>query len=187
MRTKENSPKLYFVVNKRGKFITVENGKIEESSKMCYSRFVRTQQELDLKIQQLEHILNEELDVFVGTEFDFMEELAMITTQTIITGQYFIQLMENIKWNLPTISQINKNLKNSLNNAVKSLYPVNKGFEDFANTKEEATYEVSAHFQETIMLLSEIELYKFSEINALLKAYKINDKSMLGTAKKLLR
>ena len=187
MRTKEGSPKIYFVINKQNRFLTVENDKIITVTKMSYARFVKTKKEADIKLSQFQEILSEKLTVFESTEFDFMEELAMITTQTIITGQYFIQLMENINWNLPTISQINKNLKNSLNSAVRNLYSVNKGFEEFEKAKEDATFEVSAHFQETIMLISQIELYNFSEINALLKAYLEDKNSMLGIAKKILR
>lgn len=187
MQTKENSPKLFFVKDKQGKFVTVENGSIQTTSKMCYARFVRTKKEAEIKKQQLEIQLNQELEIFIGTEFDFMEELAMITTQTIITGQYFIQLMENINWNLPTISQINKNLKNALNRAVESMKAVNTGFKTFEESKEDATFEVSGHYQETIMLLSEIELYNFGEVNAILKAYKKDKTSILGIAKKILR
>lgn len=181
-----SNPKLYFLKNSEGKFLTIENGDIHFVSKMSYARFTKNKKEIEEKRVPYEVILACSLEVHESTEEDFMNDLASITTQAIIVGHYYKQLLETINFNLPTISQINKNLRNTLKNSTSALENVTAGFKEFEKSKEDATFEVYGYFMEMIGELSETNLYEMNDVSVMLKAFKKDRKSMLGIAKKVL-
>lgn len=180
------SPKIYLLKNAEGKFVSVEQTNVHFVTKMCYARYTKNQKEIEAKRIPYEVVLGCHLEIHVSTEEEFMDELASITTQAIIVGHYYKQLLENIDYNLPTISQINKNLRNSLRNSIQFLELTTAGFKEFEKSKEDTTYEVYGYFQEMIMQLSGVSLYQVNDLSVLIKALKKDSKSMLGIAKKVL-
>lgn len=180
------SPKIYLLKNAEGKFVSVEQTNVHFVTKMCYARYTKNQKEIEHKRIPYEVVLGCKLEIHISTEEEFMDELASITTQAIIVGHYYKQLLENIDYNLPTISQINKNLRNSLRNSIQFLELTTAGFKEFEKSKEDTTYEVYGYFQEMIMQLSGVSLYQVNDLSVIIQALKKDKKSMLGIAKKVL-
>ena len=179
--------KLFFLKHKDGRFATIENNQPCFTQKLSYGRFCRTYKEAENKKPEMEFLLNSDLEIFESTEEEFMLELQNITVQAILAGEYYKQLMIAVNYNLPTISQINKNLKNVLKNSIEHMKKVTQGFEEFEKVSEDAVYEVQGHYQETILLLSELPLHELGELNLILKAYAIDKKSIEGICKKILK
>lgn len=180
------SPKIYLLKNAEGKFVSVEAGGVILVTKLSYARYTKNQKDIESKKRDYEIYLGCNLEIHISTEDEFMDELASITTQAIIVGHYYKQLLENIDYNLPTISQINKNLRNSLRNSIQNLELTTAGFKEFEKRKEDTTYEVYGYFQEMIMQLASISLYEVNDLSTLIKGMKKDKKSMLGIAKKVL-
>jgi len=180
------SPKIYLLKNAEGKFVSVEAGGIILVQKLCYARYTKSQKEIEAKKLDYEFHLGCKLEIHVATEEEFMEGLRLLTTKAVLSGQYFRQLMENINYNLPTVSQINKNLRNSMNNSISKLEGINSVFKHFEDSKEDTVYEVYGYYMEMIEELVKVELHEVKEVTIMLKAREKNRSSMLGIAKKVL-
>jgi hypothetical protein len=176
-----NSPKIYFI-EKDGSFYNSRDG-------VWYSTFVLANYERSKKV--LESILD--FDKFKGcsiyetTEEHFMNEMATATTDLVISGAYFCQLLEQYAYRLPTISQVNKTMYQKCKSAIDVLKPFSSMHKEFLKAKEDLTDDVTGHYAEYISNISKTKIYQMGEVNSVLNAYQSNRDSIVGIAKKVLR
>jgi hypothetical protein len=176
-----NSPKIYFI-EKEGRFYNSRDG-------VWYSTFVLANYERNKK--DLESILN--FDKFKGcniyetTEDNFINEMATATTDLVIAGAYFCQLLEQYACKLPTISQVNKTMYQKCKNAIEVLQPFSSMHKDFLKAKEDLTDDVTGHYAEYVSNISKTKIYQMGEVNSVLNAYRGDRSSIIGIAKKVLR
>lgn len=180
------SPKIYTLKNKEGKFVTHNPIRgYEFCFKIHDAKFSKKQTEAEAIKPTIEKLLGEELFLETTTEQDYWHSFGLTTTQAIIAGDYFMEFLNLINYNIPTISQVNKNVKNSLTNTLNNLKQINTKFKEFETKKNEQTFDVLAFYQEMIHELSKIEFYECCNITNILKAYRKDPKSINGIVKKI--
>jgi hypothetical protein len=175
------SPKIFFIQNQEGKFYNSRD-------KFWYSSITHANYE------RSRVILNElvKMDRFIGsevyetTEEVLMNELATMTTDLVIAGEYFSKLIEKYACRVPTISQVNKVMYNKCKQAIEALKPFSKMHKAFLEQKEDLTDDVSGYYGEYIQNVASVQIYQTKEISALIEAYHLDRSSMIGIAKKIL-
>lgn len=176
-----NSPKIYFI-QKDGKFYNSRD-------KYWYTSFVNANYERSRKI--LDELIKmpkfEGCEVYETTEENFMNELATVTTDLVIAGEYFNRLLEKHACIIPTISQVNKVMYQKCKLAIETLKPFTKMHTEFIKAQEDLTDDVSGYFGEFIQALGAIRIYQTKEITAIIEAYQKDRDSIIGIAKKVLR
>ncbi len=181
------SPKIYLLKNAEGKFVSFEKEGAHFVAKLSYARYVKKEADA-LKVKSgYEEVLGEELFIHQSTEDEFMLELNLTTTQAVLSGELYKQYLETINYNLPTISSVNKNLKNSLNNSIDMLRHTNSMFREFEKQQEEEVFEVYAYYHEMILELSKVSIYEVNEVTQMLKTREIDRDSIMGICKKVLK
>lgn len=134
-----------------------------------------------------EVLLFYELDaqVIQVTELEFTESLASQTTKLTIMLDATRSELEAIRFRLPTISNLNRNLGNFLKNTSQKLKDLNPHFRDFEKQKEDQTFEVLGFYENFISEVSKTELYYCHEVAEILKAYHKDRSSILGITRKI--
>ncbi len=175
------SPKIYFIQNSDGKFYNSRD-KYYYSS-LTNANYERSRSILDelIKIKKFDGC-----NVYETTEEQFMEELATATTDLVIAGAYFNQLLENFACKVPTISQVNKTMYQKCKVAIDVIKPFSEMHKSFLKAQEETTDDVSGHFSEYIKTIGNIKIYQTGEIISILNAYQKDRSSIIGIAKKIL-
>lgn len=178
---KEQSPKIYFIKNIDGQYYNARE-------KQFYSNFIHANYEKDLKLISSYLTLPNfaDCEIETMTEHDLMEEMASKTTNCVLAGSYFAELLKELMFKLPTISQVNKTMYQKCKVSLETLTPFTSLHLEFLKRKEEDTDDVRGHYQEFIHEASKVEIFQTAEVVALLKAYQIDRKSLLGVAKKVL-
>ena len=125
-------------------------------------------------------------EVITINEQEFLKSLATLTTKAIIQAESLRIQLEDIKYNLPTISGVNKILGNFLKQTIERLKVINPLYNEFAKTKENATYEVSGFYDEFINEVAFVELYECHEISNVIKAYRKDKNKLLNIATQIL-
>ena len=175
-----NSPKIHFLKNKEGKFYN-------SREKTYYPSFINANYEKDKKgLELIIKLKFPDHEIHTITEEEFMQELAMITTNAVIAGEYFSRLLFDIACILPTVSQVNKTMYQKCKSAIEVLKPFSKMHSDFIDKKEDTTDEVSGYYGEFITEISNVQIHQTHEITAILQAYQKDRKSILGITKKIL-
>lgn len=125
------------------------------------------------------------LSIIPTTELEFTEAVATETTNVSIQMDSLAARLDRIAYSLPTMSGVNKSLKNFIVNTSVKLKSVNPQFKEFLAKKEDATYDVQGVYDEYINTLSKIEMWEMEEFNELVKAFKHDKSSTLGFARKI--
>lgn len=128
---------------------------------------------------------NNNLIIHETTEQEFTEAIATETTNVSIQMDSLAVRLERIAYSLPTMSGLNKQLKNFLTNTSVKLKKANPQFTEFLSLKEDATYDIQGIYDELINNLSFVNMWEVGELNEVLKAYKKDKSSVLGIAKKV--
>lgn len=182
-----NTANIYLLQNAKGQYVSYN--KIHGYS-FCFkihdAQYTRKKEEAEASKPKIEQLLNIKLEIVKSTEQELLFSYGLTATHAVITGSYFIEFLELINYNIPTISQVNKNIKKHLVNAINSLKPIDVKFKDFESVKDDQTYEVYGYYQEMIHELAKIDLYHCNNITQLLKAYQKSPKSLEGITKKIL-
>lgn len=177
----KNSPKIYFLKNKEGKFYNT-------IQKTYYTSIVNANYDRSPKqIEGLIELKFHDHEIHTITEYEFMEEMALITTNAVVAGEYFSRLLFDIACVLPTVSQVNKTMYQKCKSAIEVLKPFSKMHTDFVSKEENKTDEVSGYYTEFITEISKIQIHKTHEITAILQAYQKDRSSILGIIKKILK
>ena len=180
----ENSPKIYFIKNAEGKFYN-------SVEKHFYPAIINANYEK--KEANVKQILALGLERFQGcevhttTESEFMDEFMHQTTKLVLIGEYFHRALLHLSTRIPTISQVNKNLYQRCKATVKELIPFTVHHKNYLDNNETGTDEMQGQAEAYFEQLAKVEIFEMAEVTAIIKAYKINKKSILGTAKKVLR
>ena len=173
---------IYQLQNKEGKFLNID------SKNPFYTEvFWRASYFSSLKIAN--QIIAQSgvtgLVVIETTDDAFTEAVATETTNVSIQMDSLATRLDRIAYSLPTMSGLNKSLKNFLVNTSVKLKNANPQFKEFLDKKEDATYDVQGVYDEYINTLSKIEMWEMEEFTELVKAYKKDRNSTLGFARKI--
>ena len=177
----KNSPKIYFLKNKEGKFYNTIQKTYYAS--ILNANYDRSPKEIEGLIELKFH----DHELHTTTEEDFMQEMALMTTNAVVAGEYFSRLLFGLACILPTVSQVNKTMYQKCKSAIEVLKPFSKMHADFISQKEDTTDEVSGYYTEFITEVSKIQIHQTHEITAILQAYQKDRSSILGIAKKVLK
>lgn len=179
MNQAEQNPNLYLIKNEAGKWY---NGKDDFwASKMSLATYTLNAKKANdlIKYYSLENAV-----VFQTTELEFTQDLASITTSAIIQLASIKQQLEEIKYRLPTISGINKNLGNFLGKTINQLKVVDPMYNEFIKRKPDQTDDVEGYFKEFVSEIASVELYECHNITRIIKQYKKNPSAIMGIVKK---
>jgi len=125
------------------------------------------------------------LEVHKSSEQEYTEGIASTTTKYAIQLDSVAFGLGLLGYSIPTMSQLNKNLKNFLLNASKKIKEINPHFKAFVDKKEDATDQVQGDYLEMIEEMSKIELYQCKRIADILRAHRKDPKSIIGIANKI--
>lgn len=176
------SPKIHFLQHKDGRFLNVRENQL-------YDSFINASYEKNFStinaVCKTEKY--QDYEVYTITEDDFMREMAQLTTDTVIAGEYFFSLLNKFGIKLPTISQINKDMYKRVKQLIEVLKPISKMHSEFLDQEEETTDDVSGHYAGFITEVAKVDIYNCSEATAILHAWQLDKNSMIGIAKKILK
>lgn len=175
-------PKLYQIQNKEGKYYNAHDNFFTEQ--MCIGSYATSRRESQNVIN---HFKLEDCEVTECTELEFTQAMAGLTTRVIIQLESTRKLLEDIRYILPTISQLNKNTGKHIKNCAENLKLINPFFNSFLKSYEDQTDDVIADYNEFTLELSKIELYNCRSLTHLIKARNVDEKSMIGIANKVLK
>jgi hypothetical protein len=177
-----NSPKLHFLRHKDGRFLNVKDNELRNSF---------TNASYDKKESVLKTLLQldkyKDYELFTVTENDYMKEMAQDTTNLIIAGEYFRALLEKVDYNLPTISQVNKNLHTQTKRTIELMKPFAKWHDQLIEEKEDLTDDFMEIYTGFIEEVATVKIHECSEGAMVLHALKLDRDSMIGIAKKVMR
>lgn len=177
------SAKLYLIKNESGKYF---NAAKNYYSELYIGATYATSDQKARDIINAFGLKNHTIDIV--TEEDYMTSIASKTVKVIIQMDSLRRELDEIRYNMPTISGLNKNSANFLKNTSNHLMGISKPlFDEFVKKKEETTDDVQGNYEEFINELSKIELYDCGELTLILKALKKDRKSIVGIAKKTMR
>lgn len=177
---KNNSPKIYFIT-KDGKFYNSRDK--HWYSTITHANYERSRVVLD-ELIKIDRFIGSE--VYVTTEEDLMNEMATMTTDLVIAGEYFSGLLEKYSFKIPTISQVNKTMYQKCKLAIECLKPFSKMHKAFLEQKEDLTDDVSGYYGEYVQALSSVKIYETKELSNIIEAYHLDRDSIVGIAKKIL-
>lgn len=179
MNQTDNSAKLFLIKNQDGKWY---NGKDDFwCTKMSLATYT-------LNAKKANDLINyyslENATVTQTTELEFTQDLASITTSAIIQLASIIQQLEEIKYRLPTVSAVNKNLGTFLGKTINQLKVIDPMYNEFVKQKPDQTDDVEGYFKEFISEVASVQLYECHNISRIIKQYKKNPSSIMGIVKK---
>lgn len=174
------SPKLYLIKNNEGNYY---NGKTKYFHKKLYLATYASSRKEAEKIIAFYDIQNCEVEEM--TEDVYLTDLADLTTKIIIKIDSLKSDLEVLQYNIPTLSGVNKNLKNFLKNTSEKLKLVNPIMNDFYKEDEEAIYTVLDMYNVAIDELADLHLKQYPQLGEIIHALKKDEKSILGVARKV--
>lgn len=174
-----NSPKIYVVQRKDGKYYNHKEkwftSRLSLSSYSVSNDFV--------------HIIKtfSDCEIIETTEEDWTNDMAQLTTSTILKLDSVRTALDDIRYILPTVSGLNKNLKNFLTKTSDHLKLVNPIFKEFVKAREDDTDDLKGVYEEFCTELSGLDFYDYKNMSYMIKAYKKDPKSMNGICNKILK
>lgn len=174
--------KIYQIKNKEGKFLNVDS-----KNPFFTEVFWRASYLSSAKIAQ--QIIDKSgvdgLEISETTEQGYTEAVASETTNISIQMDSLSVRLERIAYSIPTMSGLNKQLKNFLVNTSLRLKKANPQFNEFLEKKEDATYDVQGVYDEYINSLSFVEMWEVAELKEIIMAFRKDKSSLLGIARKV--
>lgn len=172
--------KIYFLKNSEGKFFNSKDD-------VYYSEMINANYEKDLS--KMREVLKmskfQDCEIHQSTDHELWEQMATHTTDLVLVGTYFQNLLFRVACRMPTISQVNKNMYQKLKVAIDCLKPFSSWNDGFIEAKEDQTDEVAGHMMEFFHELSGIKIHECAEVTEILKCYKADRKSILGVTTKV--
>lgn len=120
-----------------------------------------------------------------SSEQEYTEGIASTTTKYAIQLDSVAFGLGLLGYSIPTMSGLNKNLKNFLLNASKKIKDINPHFKAFLEKKEDDTDQVQGDYLEMIEEIARVELYQCKRIAEIIRAYKKDPNSIIGIANKI--
>lgn len=170
---------LFMIKSPEGEFY---NGQTQTWEKRMYlGAYALSKQKAD-EVVEFYHLNGEVIQV---TELEFTESLASQTTKLTIMLDATRAELETIRFRLPTVSNLNRNLGNFLKNTSQKIKDLNPHFRDFEKHKEDQTFEILGLYNGFIDEVAKTELYYCHEVAEILKAYHKDRSSILGITRKI--
>lgn len=138
-------------------------------------------------IQVARHFNYTNYEVEKVSEYDYTGLLANETTRLILQIDSILVQLEQLRYQVPTISQINKVTHKHLKNTCENLKVINPYFNSFIKSQEDATFDVKEVYDLFIHELAKVELWDCENLIDILKAYQKDPNSIKGIAKKILK
>ena len=177
------SAKLFLIKNEDGKYFNASKNYYSD----LYIAATYTTSEIKAK-ELIDYYKLDNHEIVIVTEDEFTKAIASLTVKTILQMDSMRRNMDELRWSIPTISGLNKNLSNFLKNTSGKLKEISKSmFDEFTKHKEDSTDEILSNYEEFVYELSKIEMYDCSELTTILRAYRKDKGSVLGICKKVLR
>lgn len=175
------SPKIHFLKNADGKFYNSRDK--EYFPLVINANFERNKKVLENLIE----LKFKDHEIHTITEHEFMEEMASQTTNCVLAGEYFANLLFKLSCILPTVSQVNKTMYQKCKLAIETLKPFTTMHKEFLEKKEDDTDDVQGYYAEFIAEVSKVQIFQTAEVVAVLRAYQKDRTSLLGITKKVLK
>lgn len=115
--------------------------------------------------------------------FNPSEDTIHKITHSIIANQIALNKNEALK-HTPVFK---KDLKHKLNQLLPILIREEKSFDNFFNNVEDQTVQVYSIYEKYIEAVASVPIWEASEMTAVIEAFKLDPKSVLGIAKKVLK
>jgi len=178
----ENSPKIYVIQRQDGKFYNAKEKWF--TSRLSLSSYTTARDNFESLTDQY---LFSDCEVLQFTEEDWTTDMASLTTSTIIRLDSVRKALDEVRYILPTVSGLNKNLKNFLSKTSDHLKLVNPIFKDFVKLKENDTDDLKAVYDEFMIDLASLYFYDYQNVSYMIKAYKKDKGSINGICNKILK
>lgn len=125
-------------------------------------------------------------EVVEVSENQWVESMRMMHTQTVIKAESLQKQLESIRCCLPTITSVDKHLRNSILNTIKKLKPINPYFKEYLNVQEDAAFDVLGEYDEFVLELSKVKIENVSIVTQILRAFELNQSKMSELAEQIL-
>lgn len=166
---------IYFVKNKEGRYLNYKNGK---NAYFVDNIVSATPSD---KPQQL----NEGLELEKVAFEDFKIIYSTTVSELIIIGELFHRKAKVYQDTIPVLPKLNKDTRNAVRNAISKMSMFHtQTNEIIENGQEDEMYSISADFEELIVNVSDALKGDIRKYNQVFRAMKINEKAILGIAKK---
>jgi hypothetical protein len=166
---------IYFIKNKEGKYLNYKNPKDPFFVSSLISatptdKFPKVQEGLEVELVSID---------------DFKQIYSMTVSELIIIGELFHRKANHYNNTIPVLPKFNKDTRNAVKNAISKLaFFHEQTNEIIEHGQEDEVYSISADFEELIFNVSDALKGDIKKYNKVFRAMKINEKAILGIAKK---
>lgn len=164
---------IYFIRNKESKFYNSRDS-------FWYSEMINANYESKKNLPLLKQLLLTDrfsgCEIYETTSHKLWEAMATWTTDAVLTGNYFCELLHKIACKLPTITAIDKLMYQKCKLAIEVLQPLTTWNNEFLESKEDTTDEVSGIMMEYFSVTSSVPIYEMARVTKLIKNRKIKTK-----------
>lgn len=176
-----NSPKIFVLKRADGKFYNHTDKCFY--SKLSLGSYAKSKSEFS-PLLDFEAFKN--CEPFETTEEEWTRDMASITTSAVLKLESAKRNLEEINYNLPTVSKLHKSIGNSMQNTLVNLQKISPMYQEFITKKENETDDVMAVYDEFVSQMAKVEMWQCSEVSAMIAAYFKDRSSMLGITRKIL-
>lgn len=185
MNTQNNEPNLFIIAQGEGANTKYYNGKDQYfTSDIAGATYAKTNKDAQNIITYYK-LSNSRVIVVKESEYVFAKANAM-TKLTIMAECTSVYLKDMIEF-LPNRSQVAKNAHKHLKQAAESIKGLNPDFQHFVNTHEDDVFDVQGYYDKFIHEVASVPFVDLLNITAIIQAYKIDEKSICGIAKKVIK
>lgn len=168
----DNSPKIHFIQNPEGKYWNSVDKLY--SSELALGTYVSEKDKSKYTNLLLTKFTDHKL--YTTTELMFMQELSTLTVDAVFAGELLSNLLNRLNCKIPTISQVNKTMRNKIVNTIEALKPFRDFHTAFLIQNEDDTDEVSGRYAEMVNQLSKLHHNEYDELTVAIKAIITNRK-----------
>lgn len=180
----QNEPK-YFIISKgEGSNKTYYNGKYNYFCDLANATHTNSHKEAQaiISFRQLGESKVEPI-----TESELIYSKANAMTKITIMSASLSVLFEHTLPNLPLKSQVMKGAYKHLKHASEAVKGLIPDYNHFVKKKEDDVDDVQGCFDEFIHEIASVNFIDLTNLTGLIQAYKVDEKSMIGIARKVLK
>ncbi|EHQ41515.1 hypothetical protein [Myroides odoratus] len=180
----QNEPKYFIITKGEGSNKTYYNGKYDYFSDLANATYATTNKEAQAIIT-VRQLIGAKVETITESELVYSKANAM-TKITIMSASLSV-LFEHTLPNLPIKSQTMKGAYKHLKHASEAVKGLLPDYNHFIKQKEEDVDDVQGCFDELIHEIASINFVDLTNLTGLIQAYKEDEKSMIGIARKVLK
>lgn len=183
--------KIYLIQNEKGEFINVEDTKdLYFTSKLHLGSYSSEKglKGFEKNIEYLNKIGKYgKLKMFETTMYDHISAGSIEISTTIIGLDIVAKKIELARDMIPNVGQANKDCRKSLLNTSGKLKFVNPLFEGCVKNNDDFTFEKRAIYDAMINEVALYEMWELENLVEVLQGYRKNKKTVLGSARRVLK